>query len=305
MPGGVFICSGVSATLNPGATGTSYLWSNGATTPTINVNAQGSYSVTATNAAGCTSTASTQVTVGGQVISNNNTTSICQGQAATLDAGFAGSTYAWSTGSTSQTISVNAAGVYSVTVTDASGCTGTIANTVQVNPLPQAAFTPNDECLNDSVFFFDASSVNGGSITSWSWDLGNGNISYAQNPILVYNTPGSYNVVLTITTDQGCTSTLSDTLNIYPMPAAAFNFTQGCIGTNIPFIDQSTVGFGNIVSWNWNFGDGTSSTSQNPQHTFTTAGNYNVSLEVSTPGGCRATISRVVQIFTQTVLSFT
>lgn len=305
LPAGVFICSGVSATLNPGATGTSYLWSNGATSQTINVNTQGSYSVIVTNAAGCTSVASTQVTVGGQVISNSNTTSICQGQSATLDAGFAGSIYAWSTGSTSQTISVNAAGVYSVTVTDASGCTGTIANTVQVNPLPQAAFTPNDECLNDSVFFHDASSVNGGSIASWSWDLGNGNISFAQNPILVYNTPGAYNVVLTITSDQGCTSVLSDTLNIYPMPTAAFNFTQGCIGTSIPFVDQSTVGFGNIVSWNWNFGDGTTSTSQNPQHSFTTAGNYNVSLEVSTPGGCRAILSRVVQIFPQPALSFT
>lgn len=305
LPAGVFICSGVSSTLNPGATGTSYLWSTGAVSQTINVNSQGSYTVTVTNAAGCTSVASTQVTVGGQVISNNNTTSICQGQSAVLDAGFPGSTYQWSTGANSQTISVNTAGVYSVTVTDASGCTGTVANTVQVNPVPQAAFTPNDECLNDSVFFFDASSVNGGAITSWSWDLGNGNISFAQNPILVYNTPGSYNVVLTITSNLGCTATLSDTLNIYPMPTAAFNFTQGCIGTSIPFVDQSTVGFGNIVSWSWNFGDGTTSTAQSPQHVFTAAGNYNVSLVVATPGGCSATISRVVQIFPQPVLSFT
>lgn len=304
LPAAVFICSGVSSTLNPG-TGTAYVWSTGATSQTIGVNTQGSYTVTVTNGAGCTSTASTQVTVGGQVISNNNTTSICQGQSAMLNAGFPGSTYTWSTGSTSQTISVNAAGVYSVTVTDPNGCTGIVANTVQVNPLPQAAFTPNDECLNDSVFFFDASFVNGGSITSWSWDLGNGNISYAQNPILVYNTPGAYNVILTITSDQGCTSTLSDTLNIYPMPTAAFTFTQGCIGTSIPFIDQSNVGFGNIVNWTWNFGDGTSSTIQNPQHAYTSPGNYNVSLIVSTPGGCTANLTRVVQIFPEPVLSFT
>jgi gliding motility-associated-like protein len=305
LPAGVFICSGVSATLDPGAVGTSYLWSNGATSQSILVNAQGGYTVTVTNQFGCTTVASTQVTVGGQVISNANAVAICQGQTATLDAGFPGSTYQWSTGSSAQTISVNAAGVYSVTITDANGCTGTIANTVQVNPLPQAAFTPNDECLNDTVFFFDASAVNGGSITSWSWDLGDGNISFAQNPTHVYNNPGAYTINLTVTSDLGCTSTLADTLNIYPMPTAAFNVNPGCVGTTLSFADQSSVGFGNIIVWNWNFGDGTTSTQQNPQHAYATPGNYNVTLQVETPGGCSGTISSIVQVYPQPVLSFT
>ncbi len=305
LPAGVFICSGVSATLNPGNGGTSYVWSTGATTQTIAVNTQGNYTVTVTNANGCTATANTQVTVGGQVISNNTTTSICQGQSTTLDAGYTGLNYLWSNGATTQTISVGTAGVYSVTITDANGCTGTIANTVQVNPLPQAAFTPQDECLNDTVYFHDASLVNGGSITSWSWDLGDGNISYAQHPTHVYTNPGAYAIQLTVTSAAGCTSTISDSLNIYPIPVAAFAVTPGCVYSNIAFTNQSTVGFGNITSWNWTFGNGQTSTSQNPHTSYLTAGNYNVTLVVSTPGGCADTLTSIVPVYPQPDLSFT
>lgn len=305
IPAGVFICSGVSATLNAGAGGTSYQWSTGATTQTISVSTQGNYSVTVTNSNGCTSSATTQVTVGGQVISNNTTTSICQGQSATLDAGYSGLNYQWSNGATTQTISVGTAGVYSVTITDANGCTGTIANTVQVNPLPQAAFTPQDECLNDTVYFNDASFVNGGAISAWSWDLGDGNISYAQNPTHVYNNPGAYTIQLTVTSSAGCSTSLSDTLNIYPIPVAAFTANPGCVYSSIAFTNQSTVGFGNITSWNWTFGNGQTSNNQNPTTSFATAGNYNVTLVVSTPGGCADTISGILPIYPQPDLSFT
>lgn len=305
LPAGVFICSGVSVALDPGAVGTAYLWNTGATSQTILVNTQGSYTVTVTNQFGCTTVASTQVTISGQVISNTIAAEVCQGQSATLDAGYPGSTYQWSNGATTQTISASTAGVYSVVITDANGCTGTIVNTVQVNPLPQASFTPNDECLNDTVFFFDASTVNGGTITGWNWDLGDGNISFAQHPTHVYNNPGPYNIVLTVTSDKGCTSTLNDVLNIYPMPTASFAVNPGCIGTSISFNDQSTVGFGNLVLWNWDFGDGTTSTQQNPQHVYAAAGNYNVTLYVETPGGCSGTITRTVQIYPQPDLSFT
>lgn len=301
---GVFICSGVSTVLDPGLSGVSYLWSNGSTASTISVNSQGTYTVTVTNASGCTASASTQVTVAGQVISNNNAITICQGQSATLSAGQTGVSYSWSTGAVTPVITVSAAGTYSVTVTDASGCTGTLAHTVQVNPLPQAMFTPNDECLNDSVFFFDVSVVNGGTISSWSWDLGDGNISFAQNPTHVYNTPGSYVIGLTVTSSDGCQSSLQDLLNIYPMPQAAFSVAPACEGSPVVFTDQSSVGFGNIVSWNWNFGDGSGSNLQHPQHVYTAPGNYIATLDVMTPGGCLGTFSSIVQVYPKPQLSF-
>lgn len=300
----VFICSGVNATLGTGFNGTTYQWSTGATTPTISVGTQGSYTVTVSNSAGCTATATTQVTVAGTTVSNNAAVSICQGQTATLQAGQNGVSYQWSTGAVTPSIVVGAAGTYSVTVTDANGCTGVIAHTVQVNPLPQAIFTPQDECLNDTVWFFDMSTVNGGTLQSWSWDLGDGNISFAQNPTHVYNNPGSYVIGLTIVSNSGCTSTLTDTLNIYPMPTALFAAQPACEGSPMAFTDQSTVGFGNIVTWNWNFGDGSTSTQQNPQHAYTASGTYLVTLEVMTPGGCRGEFSTLVQVYPRPDLSF-
>jgi hypothetical protein len=305
LPTPVFICNGDTTILNPGNAGTSYQWNTGATTQTIAVNTQGTYSVLVTNQFGCTTFASTTVTVGGQVVSNVNAVSICAGQSATLSAGYTGSTYIWNTGATTQTITTANAGSYLVTVTDPSGCSGTIQNTVQVNALPVPNFTPVDVCLNQPVLFQDISTVNGDSIVSWSWNLGDGNVSYQQDPQHTYNASGSYVVNLTVTSSAGCSATLSDTLNVYPLPTANFNFSQGCEGTAINFIDQSTVGFGNVIGWNWNFGDNTSSTMQNPSHVYAAAGTYTVTLISNTAGGCSGVRTRIIQVYPRPVIAFT
>ena len=305
LPPGVFICNNSFAVLDAGSSGTSYQWNTGAASQSITATTQGTYSVTVTNSAGCSTTATSQVTVGGQVVSNSTPVDICAGQTAVLDAGPNAVSYQWSNGSGSRSIAVQVAGSYTVTITDANGCTGSVTHTVRVNPLPQAAFIPQDECLNDSVYFFDVSVVNGGSIVSWSWNLGDGNVSFARDPVHVYNAPGSYTIGLTVTSDRGCTSSLSDTLNIYPMPTAAFQFTQGCVGASLSFNDASTVGFGNMVKWRWSFGDGDSSYLQHPTHAYAQPGNYQVNLEVETPGGCRGSASHILQVYPQPDASFT
>ncbi|MFM9008783.1 MAG: PKD domain-containing protein, partial [Bacteroidota bacterium] len=161
-----------------------------------------------------------------------------------------------------------------------------------------------DECLSDTVYFNDNSVINGGSAVSWSWDLGDGNISFAQNPTHVYNTPGAYNIVLTVTSNMGCTSTMSDSLNIYPMPQALFSSVPACQGSPLSFTDLSTVGFGNIVVWNWDFGDGTTSTQQHPQHVYSAPGNYLVTLQVMTPGNCSGTFQAIAQVYPKPEVSF-
>ena len=301
----VFICGGMSEILDPGPSGTTYLWNTGATSQTISVNTQGAYTVTITNQFGCSTVSPTTVTVGGQVVNNNNAISICQGQTATLNPGYTGSTFLWANGATSQTITVSTSGLYQVTVTDANGCTGVIGITVNVHMLPIPNFTPVDVCITQPVSFHDVSSVNGDSIVSWSWNLGDGNVSYQQDPLHSYSTSASYPVVLTVTTSAGCSATLGDTVNVYPLPVANFSFNHDCQGSAIPFQDLSTTGLGNITIWNWNFGDGASSTLQNPTHTYATAGTYNVSLVSSTAGGCSDTKVLQIQIFPKPTIAFT
>jgi PKD repeat protein len=136
-----------------------------------------------------------------------------------------------------------------------------------------------------SVSFTDLST---GAPTSWSWDFGDGNTSTAQNPSHTYDTPGTYTVSLTATNSFG-----SDTVDKVdyitvntppPPPTADFSGTPtlGDAPLSVSFTDLST---GAPTSWSWDFGDGNTSTAQNPSHTYANSGAYTVSLTVSNGGG--------------------
>lgn len=125
-----------------------------------------------------------------------------------------------------------------------------------------------------------------GSITSWEWDFGDGNTSDEQNPSHWYWEPGSFTVKLKVTGHVGSdTEIKSDFITVTPPPPVA-NFTgsptKGFAPLLVQFTDNST---GTITNWEWDFGDGNSSTLTNPSHTYQNAGSYTVRLTVSGPGG--------------------
>ncbi|HEX5001054.1 MAG TPA: PKD domain-containing protein [Bacteroidia bacterium] len=301
----VFICPGVSSIMDAGNTGSTFQWSTGATTQFITVSSAGLYTVTVTNNFGCSATGTGQVSQGGTIVNTLQNTSFCSGGSTVLNAGNPGSTYQWSTGATTQTITVNAGGAYSVTVTDANGCTGIISTTVNVNPVPVANFIPSDICINQPLQFTDISSIASGSIVAWNWDFGDGNVSQQQNPVHSYNGPGTYSVTLTVTSNLGCTNTIVRNFTVFPLPQANFSYSFDCQNQPVQFNDQSFTNVGNITSWFWDFGDGTTSTLQNPVHTFTTPGMHVVTLTVSTGGGCEDTRPRNIQVYPVPSLSFT
>lgn len=135
-------CAGGSVTLSS-STGSGYIWSTGATTSSITVNSGGIYSVQVTNANGCISSASVPVMVtvnpvpAAPVISTSGPATFCAGGSVTLTSS-TGSSYLWSNGATTQSITVNTAGNYTVQVTNAAGCLSTASApvVVTVNPLP-------------------------------------------------------------------------------------------------------------------------------------------------------------------------
>ncbi|WP_205509261.1 PKD domain-containing protein [Longitalea arenae] len=140
-----------------------------------------------------------------------------------------------------------------------------------------------------------------GSPKFWNWDFGNGTLSNAQNPVVTYSQPGTYTVKLVVRNADGTTGiTKTDFITIYPSPQASFvtNFTTGCVPVTVQFTDRSTSTAGNIVSWQWNFGDGATSTEQSPSHTYTNTGFYNVSLTVTSSTGCRSvySVNRLIRI---------
>ncbi len=152
--------------------------------------------------------------------------------------------------------------------------------------------TPLSGCTPLIIQFTDLST---GSPTQWKWDLGNGTISFLQNPSVTYFNPGQYNIKLIVRNATGADSVAKNqyiTVNATPTVAFTGTPTTGCYPLPVQFTDQSLPGTGTIATWEWDFGDGISSTLPNPAHTYTAAGNYNVSLRIKNSAGCIKTLTK-------------
>ncbi len=148
---------------------------------------------------------------------------------------------------------------------------------------PTAYFTYSGD---PTVTFTDLSL---GSPTSWAWTFGDGGTSTLQNPVHTYTTNGTYNVCLTATNALGSNTTCQDiVIDSYLSPTAAFSYTGDPVVT---FTDLST---NSPTSWAWTFGDGGTSTLQNPVHTYTTNGTYNVCLTATNLAGSNTHCEMVV-----------
>lgn len=155
-------------------------------------------------------------------------------------------------------------------------------------------------CAPVLVRFTDQST---GNPTSWQWDLGNGTISYLQNPAATYFNPGTYTIKLTVS-DGTQNSTVEKTgyITVFANPVIEFSAsaTSGCYPLPVQFTDLSDPGSGTTVSWQWDFGDGTFSSEKNPPHIYTSAGDFNVSLRIRNSNGCEQTLTRTNFISPQT-----
>lgn len=162
----------------------------------------------------------------------------------------------------------------------------------------RADFTANPPsgCAPLVVQFSDAST---GNPTQWHWDLGNGTISYLQNPSVTYFLPGLYDVKLVISNAQGADSVVRISfIQIFDHPQVNFNasVTSGCYPLNVQFTDLTNPVNGTITSWQWDFGDGTFGNTQNPSHIYTASGNYNVSLIATNSNGCFKSLTKTQYI---------
>lgn len=177
-------------------------------------------------------------------------------------------------------------GTYTVRLiaSDTSSCSDTLVmtNLIQVAPTAANYVTPPpiSACAPHAVNFADASGA-----SAYLWTFGDGDSSTSANPYHVYQTPGVYTVSLTTwMPNGGCEIHIPDfqtfiidglnpgfTYTVSPCPPYVVNFTDTTNGA---------------VSWSWNFGDGGTSNAQNPSHTYSDPGNYNVTLTATSSGGC-------------------
>ncbi|MCS6934182.1 MAG: PKD domain-containing protein [Chitinophagales bacterium] len=267
VSGPTTFCQGGSVTLSVTSpvTGLNYAWSNGATTPSINVTTSGTYTVTVTNARGCAKTFSQQVTVNPNPNAPTLTpsaTAFCTGNSVTISASPA-SSYAWSNGQTSSSINVNIGGTYSLTITDANGCTASASVAITQNtptPATISADGPTTFCTGDSV---NISVTNPAAYTSFIWSNNQTGSS------IVVVSSGTFSV--TTTDVNGCTAasanTITTSVSNSPTPTISANGpTTFCQGGSV--VLTSTPG----DTYLWSNGATTQSI------TVTTSGTYSVNV---------------------------
>lgn len=161
--------------------------------------------------------------------------------------------------------------------------------TVHVLPLIIVNAEPDSGCHPLTVDFTNLTQP---TPSAWSWNFGDPdgtvNISTNQSPSHLYSSAGVYDVSLSIVTAEGCVTDtiLTNYVEVFPLPYASFELNPEIttlLNADISFTDLST---GNLASWNWSFGDGTTSTVQNPEHIYQDTGTYTVGLQVTTIHGC-------------------
>jgi len=296
------ICDGENASLTASG-GTQYLWNPGGMTTasiTINPNTTTTYSVTVTDANGCSAQDAAAVLVNPlpvPILSANQ--SICFGDNTTLNCA-GGATYDWTPGNltgSSITISPASTTTYTVLVTTGAGCQATDQVTVTVNPLPVASFqNSGNVCQYNAISFNDQSSVTTGYIAVWNWNFGDGGTATNSDPSNFYSAYGDFNVALTVTTDQGCIDQQTIPVTVYEKPTAMISAPDVCDGNPVMFNNTSSISDASSLSYAWDLGDANNSTSANPVHSYSGWGHYNVTMIVSSVHSCLDTMQILANV---------
>ncbi|MBL7787741.1 MAG: PKD domain-containing protein, partial [Chitinophagales bacterium] len=294
------VCQGISVTLTASG-GTSYSWTGpsgtiaGTTnTQTITPAVAGTYTVVATDANGCTNSATTTVIVNPlPTAAITGTNSICAGSSSIFTATPNGATYAWNTSDATQSIVVTTAGTYTVTVTNSNNCSNVATRTLTVLTAPDANFTTNSPQCQGAAINFDGSlsTAGSGTITAYSWNFGDGTTGTGSTSTHNYGASavGTYQVSLTITTSNGCTNVQTGTVVINPTPIASITGTTTVcqIGTGTPTTTTITANGGATYDWSNIVG-----TDDGATNAGVGAGTYTVT--VTSAAGCSSTAAITV-----------
>jgi hypothetical protein len=308
ISGSLSVCQGSSSTLSAPA-GFTYLWSNGATTQTINVTAAGSYTVTITDGLGCSNSSTVAVAVNTRpTVTVSGTATVCAGQSVTLTA-VGGATYLWNTGVTTNTLTVtpSANTTYSVIGTNVAGCSDTATFSVAVDAIPTMSGTPtitNAGCGLSNGSITGVTVVGTGLTYNWT---NSANVSVGTTADLSNVPAGVYN--LTATKATGCSAAFGPYSISNPTAPAAATVTVVdsvlCAGETIQMTAASSA-TGATFTWSGPNFTGSGATVTIPNATAANAGVYSVTV---TANGCTSSSSSksvvVNNLPAVTVLTFT
>lgn len=204
------------------------------------------------------------------------------------------------------------AGTFTITqnVITLEGCSNSTTQTITIYPNPLVQFTVQNVCENNSVSFTNTSGISSGSITNYNWDFGNGNSSTQTAPSQLYTFEGVFNVSLTAISDNNCSTTLTQPVEIYPTPQAQFLLANICEDETASFTSVSQVSNQNtsnsITNLSWNFGvvPAATGTGQFANHMYPNPGTYTVTLTATSNRGCVGSVQQNITVHPKPVVNF-
>ncbi|MGB3468358.1 MAG: PKD domain-containing protein [Cyclobacteriaceae bacterium] len=265
---------------------------------------EGTYQVsfTATDANGCTNSVTKKVIVG-QIPEPSFTITgdlACSGTAlqfndVTDNSAFNITSRSWQidgeevSGESNPVFTFANPGEYDITLSVANdfGCQATFDSTLTITTSPVALLEVQTACLGEPTRFFDRTA---GEVQSWFWIIDG--VEYTeQNPTVIFEESGTYEVSLEVTVANFCAATTQSTFVILAAPEPDFVSSSDCAREQIRFEDTSQVFEDEVVSRIWNFGDGTQANGEVTFHSYETPGEYEVTLMLITAKGCEIVYS--------------
>ncbi|MEQ1733835.1 MAG: PKD domain-containing protein, partial [Bacteroidia bacterium] len=194
-----------------------------------------------------------------------------------------------------------------VNVDKSSGCSSTARHLVQVLDVAHPSFVSQDTvCEGVPVVYQNFSTASNPAIISgYLWHFGDDSTSTAINPIHTFDSSGVFIDSLFITTTTGCSTFFTDTIKVNPQPKANFGALNFCDKNETQFTDSTQIQAGQTVNWLWSFGDGGSSSLQNPAHIYSSPALYSVTFTTQSDKGCTNTIQKKITIHPNPVAAFT
>ena len=165
--------------------------------------------------------------------------------------------------------------------------TGIVHEGANKPPVAGASASSTSGTAPLDIAFTGTGSDSDGTVVSYEWTFGDGTSSTSQNPTHIYNSPGTYTATLTVTDDDRATGsdsvaiTVTGSANKPPVAGASASPTSGTAPLTVAFTGTGSDSDGTVVSYEWTFGDGTSSTAQNPTHIYNSPGTYTATLTVT------------------------
>lgn len=179
-------------------------------------------------------------------------------------------------------------------------CKDTLQQLFTVYTRDTAAFTVSNSCAGYPIGLSNTSIVHNANPT-YLWSFSDGTTSTVVNPVKQFATPGIYGIQLILNTDANCSDTVTGSVTVFGAPVSSFTASHGCEQT---FISPQPATIDVNLTYSWDFGDGFTSNAILPQHSYTTAGNYTLSLVLTNAQGCSSQSTQTITVHPNPTAAF-